>query len=163
MSPQIEPNEKPPTVKQAVPSSKSYNRRLIQVTQDDIDKSCRADAGACMNVRAIKRQISEAKNIHVDIATTRWTNKYTGDRYTFLTPGPAQKAIIPYDLGLKMPPYSFYLKQLIQITPKSVIARRPPRLAIDSHKGTDKKHRDHPTVLVGGKAMPEAGPRKGFV
>src|SRR2546430_2457492 len=145
-----------PTVKQTLPASKHYGNKLIQVTQDDIDKSCRADAGACMNARAIKRQIPEAKNIHVDIATTRWTDKYTGIRYTFLTPGPAQKAIIPYDMGLKMPPYTFQLKQLIQITPKSVIARRPPRLAMDSHKGTDKSHRDHPAVLVRGQPMPDA-------
>src|SRR6266705_6856869 len=142
------------TVNQAVPTSKGYGRRRIEVTQADIDESCRADAGACMNSRAIKRQFPEAKNIHVDIATTRWTNKYTGDRYVFLTPGPAQQAIIPYDQGQKMPPYSFYLKQLVQIIPRAVVAKRPPRLA-KQRQDTSLEADRHRRVLVGGKPMPK--------
>src|SRR5215469_3403443 len=89
----------------AVPS-----RYKIAVTTKNIEESCRNDSRHCMIADAIKEQFPEARNISVDMMTIRWSDPRKGWRYIYLTPKPAQKALIAYDFGKKIEPFSFQVR-----------------------------------------------------
>ena len=63
-----------------------------------------------MIAEAIKKQCPEFRNISVDLSTTRFTDPTKGLRYTYLTPRPAQEALIDFDEGKKPTPFEFTLK-----------------------------------------------------
>ena len=90
---------------------KGYLSRVkIQVTAENIKDACRADSRHCMIAEAIKAQFPNVRNISVDMMNVRWSDPAKGWRYIYLTPKPAQYALINYDRGLKIEPFSFQVR-----------------------------------------------------
>ncbi len=111
---------------------------------------------SCIAAEAIKECIPEATAVSVDLATIRFTDKTTGDRYIYGTPGPVQQTIIQFDQGVKPEPFRFKLRTLYQIRPKSAVARRTPTIAAnrpEAGTGGDSTGSNAP-VVIGGKAIP---------
>ena len=116
-----------------------------------------------MIAEAVKDSIPQTKSIAVDLATIRFTDKKTGDRYTYGTPYNAQEALVQFDAGQKPEPFKFRLQTLYQIRPKSNIPRRTPSKAPKSKVIIDDrttKNSPSPAVAapikIGGRAAPKS-------
>lgn len=90
---------------------KGYVSRVkIQVTAENIKQACKADSRHCMIADAISAQLPGVRNISVDLMNIRWSDPSTGWRYIYLTPKPAQYALVDYDMGLPIEPFSFQVR-----------------------------------------------------
>lgn len=76
---------------------------LIEVTQDDINSGCRGDTSDCPIARAIKRATLTKTCVNVG------THKVYFDKVTAILPSNASLAILSYDRGGDMLPFSFEL------------------------------------------------------
>lgn len=81
----------------------------IEVTKAHVEQAVQRDSHHCMIADAIRDQ-TKAKYILVDVQSIRWSNLRTGKRYTYLTPMVAQQAIIAFDRGERMAPFTFHLQ-----------------------------------------------------
>lgn len=116
-----------------------------------------------MIAEAVKNCVPRAKNVSVDLATIRFTDKDTGERYVYQTPAGAQAALVNFDQGNKPEPFKFRLATLFQIRPKP-IGRRSPTLGIgvsrDDTQNPDLpvKSRPHVSapVKIGGLPIPRS-------
>lgn len=88
-------------------------KRIINVTQEDIDGATRGSSSHCMIAEAMKR--GGGKSVAVDIQTLRETDPAAKKRSVWLTPPVAQLALIAFDEGERMEPFSFTLSRPIQI------------------------------------------------
>lgn len=82
----------------------------IEVTAEIVERACRADSSHCMIATAIKEQLPGVQHVAVDLQTIRYTKPGTGRRYIVLTPRAAQLAIIEFDQGRPVEPFSITLK-----------------------------------------------------
>jgi hypothetical protein len=90
---------------------KGYLSRVrIQVTEQNIKDACKADSRHCMIADAIAAKLPDVRNISVDMMTIRWSDPATGWRYIYLTPKPAQFALVDFDMGLEVQPFTFQLR-----------------------------------------------------
>jgi len=100
----------------AKPTLKGINRVLtISVTQPIIDQAQKRDSGHCMIADAIRTAIPEAKSVSVDLATIRFTDPAKRQRYIYLTPLLAQRALVDFDQGVPAEPFRFQLKKAAQV------------------------------------------------
>jgi hypothetical protein len=74
----------------------------------------------CMIAEAIRRQVSHATHIIVDLQSIRWTDEVEGIRYFYFTPPTAQEALLAFDAGLPVQPFEFELRKPAQIRPQGV-------------------------------------------
>jgi hypothetical protein len=157
-----------------VPMSKRHPlgpRLTINVLAETINTAMRANSGHCMIAESIKLQVPMARNVAVDISTIRFSDLEKGLRYVYLTPRPAQNAIVDFDEGTPPKPFSFKL-QGAHVT-------RAGRLGGAKSKGTKKTRvrlgdklprravlvqRDKGKVpdRVGGKRPPQLHTRREF-
>jgi hypothetical protein len=86
------------------------SRVKIQVTAENIERACKADSRHCMIADAISTQLPGVRNISVDMMNIRWSDPSTGWRYIYMTPKAAQYALIDYDMGLPIEPFSFQVR-----------------------------------------------------
>jgi len=82
----------------------------VVVTQEIIDSACRADVTRCMIAEAVKDAVPDAKNVLVDLTSIRWSDPEKGLRYVYIMPPLPQTALIRFDKGEKIPPFSFRLR-----------------------------------------------------
>jgi hypothetical protein len=82
----------------------------IEVTAENINQACKKDSRHCMIAEAIATQFPGVRNISVDMMNIRWSDPATGWRYIYMTPKPAQKALIHFDMGLDVQPFSFQVR-----------------------------------------------------
>ena len=82
----------------------------ITVTQETIDTAERGDSRACMISVSIGAQVPHATNVLTDAATIRWSNPDKGLRYTYLTPDSVRAALLRFDQGKHLEPFSFTLR-----------------------------------------------------
>jgi hypothetical protein len=137
---------------------KEFARPTIQVTQQEIDDGLRENSRHCMIAEAVKHSIPNAKTVSVDLATIRFTNKRTGERFTYMTPYLAQQALVKFDNGEKPEPFKFQLRTLFQIRPKSTIHRRtatPATVAVVRHGEKESGTRRAP-IKIGGQPAPKS-------
>lgn len=92
----------------------------VEITDDDLTYANPQDRYACVIVRALQRQLPEAKNVLVDTETIRFSlesDKSAGDqgtRYTFQTPKRVVTSIIKcFDRGADIQQRSFVLDEAI--------------------------------------------------
>lgn len=132
----------------------------VSVEQHHIDDSAQRDSRRCMIASALKEQHPHFQKIIVDLATIRWTNPRTKRRYVCLTPERAALALVEFDQGRKVDPFSFGMNY-VQVTPtraatedagadQLVIAgtERPKRV----RRGRKRLRGDG--VIVGGEPVP---------
>jgi hypothetical protein len=154
----------------------------IRVTKDEIQKAIPEDSSHCMIAEAIKACRPSASRVSVDIQTIRWSNLDKGERYIFLTPPSAQKAILQFDEGITPKPFCFRLRggqiiEAVESTPrqrarKAKYARQKREVEKQSKmKATSRQDikvtaiKDHnQAVIIGGRAAPmtHVGRRRTF-
>jgi hypothetical protein len=119
-----------------------------------------------MIAEAIQQAFPEAKNISVDLATIRWSDRAKALRYIYLTPRVAQEAIIKFDQGL-LPngPFSFKLNA-VNITSSNIRANnRNPTTSVGPIGPAQLQRGRSSTSVptrVGGKAPPNLRTRREF-
>jgi len=82
----------------------------VPVEQDIIDAATRKSSSHCVIADAIKRHYPRAYKVSVDLQTVRFSDETKGLRFTYLTPRPAQQALVLFDRGDKIPPFQFRLR-----------------------------------------------------
>ncbi len=92
----------------------------IAVTKEHINNGVAKDSTHCMIADAIKGSCPRAQFIQVDLQTIRWTDPTKGMRFVHLTPAIAQSALLKFDQGQDVKPFSFSL------TPASQTSRTRP-------------------------------------
>lgn len=121
---------------------------VIEVTADDIKLAKPKDSGHCMIADALGRQRPDTRHRSVDLATIRWSDPRLGKRYVALTPPVAQRALLDFDHGRRVAPFTF------RIRPVQVVAIRKP--GVRPEKPTIQKSISTggvPTV-IGGRTPP---------
>ena len=83
----------------------------VKVKADVIDNAVVADSHRCMIADAIQQKFKWAKYIMVDLQSVRFSNTHTGRRFIYLTPPEAQKAILDFDRGNPVAPFTLNLMQ----------------------------------------------------
>ncbi len=76
------------------------------VTAEIIEDAVPQDSAHCMIADALKAAMPEAQSVSVDLATIRFTDPKRGRRYIYLTPIPAQVALLDFDKGDKPEPFT---------------------------------------------------------
>lgn len=93
-------------MKEFTKERKSFN---VHVTQEDIDRALRNSSSRCAVARAIARTFDKATHIKSDMQTISF---YIGhDKWSFITPGIAMQHIVDFDLGDKLQPFKFQLRE----------------------------------------------------
>src|SRR5262245_19379540 len=82
----------------------------ISVPKEVIESSVKKDSRLCMIANSIQGRIPWARHISVDVQTIRFNNTKTRKRFVYLTPHEAQKALILFDHGVRVDPFSFHLR-----------------------------------------------------
>jgi hypothetical protein len=95
--------------------SEVNKNRQITVEQKHIDLGLPDSSAMCMIAEAVKDQVPGCTKVHVDMQTVRWTGK-DGIRRTYLTPAVAQSALVRFDAGDDVKPFTFRLSRLIHTT-----------------------------------------------
>lgn len=74
------------------------------------------DSAHCMIADALKAAMPEARSVSVDLATIRFTDPKNGRRYIYLTPIPAQAALLDFDQGRAPEPFTIraYAAQIVE-------------------------------------------------
>lgn len=116
-------------------------RVKIHVTKELITKSIAANSTHCMIAEAIKLAYPKATTVHVDIATCRFSDLDKELRYVYITPFPAQKALLDFDEGKPVAPFSCILKNA-HVTKAGQTKPRTPENA------TEKKSRKRRAALL---------------
>ncbi len=83
----------------------------IRVGKINIARAARKDSHRCMIADAIQHQIPHAKYIIVDTQSIRFSDVKRGTRKIYLTPPSAQKALLAFDAGRSVQPFTFTMSQ----------------------------------------------------
>jgi hypothetical protein len=94
----------------------AYRKLRLDITQDIIDTALPQNSSHCMIADAVKRALPDVKAISVDLTTIRFTDPVKRQRYIYLTPRSAQVALINFDQGNSVVPFSFQLRTATQVT-----------------------------------------------
>lgn len=95
----------------------------VNITPELVERAVQRDSRHCMIAEAIKEQNPHYVHILVDLQTIRWTNPKTAKRYVCLTPEAAAQALVAFDQGRPIEPFSFSLRTS-QITPTTAAAKK---------------------------------------
>jgi hypothetical protein len=126
----------------------------ITITQEILDRACRANTHRCMIAEAIKEQVPKASRVNVDLRTIRWSDAEKGLRFVYMVPPIAADALIRFDKGASLRPFRFRLVNA-HVTSMMVGGRKNPKLAHDlgrpRHVRTDKEVREGAAgAVIGG-------------
>lgn len=83
----------------------------VEVSKENVGRACERNSHCCMVADAVRDRLPWATFIQVDTQSIRFNNRKQGKRYIYLTPPEAQKAIVLFDQGVKVRPFSFTLSQ----------------------------------------------------
>lgn len=86
----------------------------INVEKATIATSKRRDSGHCMIADSLKSQTG-GKYVLVDLQTIRYSDLKKGKRYFYLTPPTAQKALLAFDQGKQVRPFTFALGSPVKV------------------------------------------------
>lgn len=90
----------------------------IEITKEIWDRAVQANSGACVVAEAIKAKYPHLRSVKVDVATIRFSDPETGERYTILTPESAAESVLYFDQGWEEPlPKKIRLRTALRITP----------------------------------------------
>ncbi len=133
-------------------SGRGLDRKRINVTQENIEESTRENSAKCMVASALKGNIAGCKKTHVDMQTMRFTDVH-GIRRTYLTPAAVQAALVRYDAGDPVEPFSFNLPSAIHLSkPNNAVKSHATRRSVEVAPGHEGAR-----ARIGGKAIPMMG------
>ncbi len=81
----------------------------IKINHTHIAKAIKGDGTHCMISLAIQEKFPDVRWVWVDKQTIRWTDRKEGKRYFYLTPRPAQRALLRFDNGEPIEPFPIAL------------------------------------------------------
>lgn len=93
----------------------SSPRLEIELTPENLERAKQSQSHACVIADAIKQLGYHRPS--VDMATIRFTDPESGQRYTYLTPGIAQHILLAFDQGWPNPADRFELTRAVKIDP----------------------------------------------
>lgn len=123
----------------------------VAVTEPLIERACQRDSRHCMIAEAIQAARPHWKNISVDLATIRWTNPKTSKRYIALTPPDAGVALVEFDRGEAVEPFTLNLTPVQEIPLRRDKSGRQRSAQNQAQLRIDDQGR---AVTVGGKPLP---------
>lgn len=85
-------------------------RVRIHVSTQTIKRATTCNTNYCMIAEAIKECVPGASAVSVDLQTIRWTDRKARVRYVFLTPPPAQAALLQFDNGVRPRAFNINLR-----------------------------------------------------
>ena len=92
-------------------------RLTIRIDPEKVDEAVQSNSGGCLVADAIRAQHPEYTGVVVDMATTRFSDRKKGVRYTYLTPATAQLCLLSFDQGWPNPVEEVLLKRAVKIVP----------------------------------------------
>src|SRR5258708_1139909 len=84
-------------------------KRKIIIGAGTIESAIKGNSSHGMIADAVKTCVKEANYVSVDLQTIRWTDGRSGDRLEYLTPRAAQVALVRFDAGKSIEPFSMWL------------------------------------------------------
>lgn len=149
----------------------NYKAVEVAVSADVIRKAMPRDSSHCMIADSLKLAFPKCSP-GVDLATMRYSDRASGVRYTFLTPPSVQDALIKFDQGESVEPFTFKLQRPILVQQ----VRRSAKKAsvggeVPDDKSTDMEAAARPSqrrqgiaraggtnvpVILGGPSMPNS-------
>ena len=124
---------------------------VLEITEEIIAAAEKRHSGHCMIAETVKKAIPDATYISVDLATTSFTIQKDGLRYTFLTPAPAQAALVNFDQGNHTEPFTVRLRKGIATTSGRTKKGKHVRKATL----VPSSHENHAPSRDGGKPPPK--------
>lgn len=119
----------------------------IPVTTEQITTAKQRDSRHCMIADAIRERL-KASYISVDIQAIKFSVPDKDTRFVYLTPPEVQRAIIAFDAGRPIKPFSFCLNNPIQAEPMQHWSTG----TVESRKKARKKYE---TAAKAGKLPPK--------
>ncbi len=129
----------------------------VNVTEADIERSEQRDSRQCMIAEAIKRENPKVRNVLVDIQTIRWTDPKRHTRYVALTPEAAAVALVEFDQGRKVEPFSFGLKVTQRTPSQATVKDDGEQLSLTGKAPLTKSKRRRQVKRRGLKRLDEQG------
>lgn len=120
----------------------------VEVKKDHITNACQRDSHHCMIADAVHSRLKWATFIQVDTQSIRFNNRKAGKRYIYLTPPEAQKAIVLFDQGVKVKPFSFTLSQGYMRVKVMRARQRPAKRVSRSYTNSKKSKTKHQTPSI---------------
>jgi hypothetical protein len=109
-----------------------------------------------MIAEAVLEEVKNSKNISVDIATIRFTDKKLGQRFIYLTPPIAQQSLVDFDQGREVKPFGFELRTAVQVTPKKTRSGKGNYRKKKIVLATPENASHQPAVVIGSEVPPIA-------
>jgi hypothetical protein len=141
----------------------SFPKSKIHVSDEIIAKACQGNKRYCMIAEAIRTQVKGATAISVDLMTIRYSNLEKGLRYIFHTPRTAQIALMNFDGGNPISPFSFRLRggQIVTMVKRGEHGKgETQRHNLGRRKISTRKEANGGVVTetVGGESPPKLSP-----
>lgn len=133
----------------ALTATPAAHTKQIRVKEKHIQQAVKRDSRHCMIADAIKAQIPDAKYILVDVQSIRWSDLKKGERYQYFTPTQAQQAILKFDQGKPVEPFTFQLIRGI-VHPVGWQAQHPS-LTREKKQKQNRKYRKRKAAGLTGK------------
>jgi hypothetical protein len=89
----------------------------LELTPEQHEQAVQSKSGSCLIADAIKRQYPHLTRISVDMATIRITDPKRGARFVYLTPPPAQSALLYFDQGWPQSVTELTIRRAVKVTP----------------------------------------------
>ena len=112
-------------------------RVTVTIDRETIESSVRRDSRHCMIAEALKQAMPSMTSVTVDLASIRFTDPARRLRFVYITPRPAQIALIDFDRGVMPKPFSVVLKQ-----PGHITRNRGPDERTPSDEARQKRRRE---------------------
>lgn len=127
----------------------AYTNLAVTITPEIIEQSTQRNSGHCMIAEAIRAAVPGLQAISVDLQTIRFTDRELRTRLVYLTPRQAQRALIHFDQGEPVEPFTIKLRNPHYVPITQRAKKRDP----DSKPGptTPESGRKPATVSGGGK------------
>jgi hypothetical protein len=126
----------------------------VKVETRHITSAVKADASHCPIAQAIKEKFPKARWVMVDLQSIRWTDRSEGVRYKYLTPLPAQKALLKFDSGHDLDSFIVALGHPIVTPIHRVVRKKAKKVTVKKTKRPDTRKYKHK------KAVPEASAKR---
>lgn len=140
----------------------------VHVTSEHIEKATKGSSSHCMIADAIKSADKNLRAVSVDLGSIRVTDPKKNQRYIYLTPPIAQVALVRFDHGLEMTPFSFALRSPAQVVKANVGANtgKPTKKKSPTRKkqGVRTVSASKVPVRLGGTVFPKGvlGKKRAF-
>src|SRR6516165_8567350 len=145
----------------SVRPEETFPKSKIRVTSEIIEQACRTNKRTCMISESIRNQLKGVTAITTDLMTVRYSDPEKGLRYIFHTPRTAQVALMRFDAGKPIKPFTFRLRggQVVSMVKRDG-SREKQRHNLGRHRVVTRKEANGGTVseIIGGKSPPKLPP-----